>query len=69
MGHTWVFGGGYVEGLGQTNVGTSPTFGWRNTAEIRETIEAKSKQFVAIAERSVVIGYEHAVAAATFTTP
>jgi hypothetical protein len=27
LGHVWVFGGGYVEGLGDTLVGTSPTFG------------------------------------------
>lgn len=67
LGHTWVFGGGYVEGLGDTIVGTSPTFGWRNTVEVRETIEAKFNQFVAVAERSVVLGYEKAVAAATLT--
>ncbi|QTI66870.1 hypothetical protein [Gordonia polyisoprenivorans] len=67
MGHTWVFGGGYVEGLGHTIVGTSPTFGWRNTVEVRETIEERYNQFVVVAERSVVVGYEKAVAAATLT--
>lgn len=67
MGHTWVFGGGYVDGLGNTIVGTSPTFGWRNAVEVRETIEATSNQFVAIAERSVVVGYEKSIGAATLT--
>lgn len=65
MGHTWVFCGGYVDGLGDTIVGTSPTFGWRNNAEIRETIEKRYNQFVSIAERSVVIGYEKSIGAAT----
>lgn len=67
LGHTWVFGGGYVEGLGSTIVGTSPTFGWRNPVELREAVEAKFNEFVAVAERSVVIGYEHSVGAAAIT--
>ncbi|OPX14314.1 hypothetical protein [Gordonia sp. i37] len=67
LGHTWVFGGGYIEGLGDTIVGTSPTFGWRDQPVLREAIEARYNQFVAVAERSVVIGYEKAVAAATIT--
>lgn len=67
LGHTWVFGGGYVEGLGSTIVGTSPTFGWRDQPVLREAVEARYNQFVAVAERSVLIGYEKAVAAATVT--
>lgn len=67
LGHTWVFGGGYTEGLGDTIVGTGPTFGWRDQPVLREAIEARYNQFVAVAERSVVIGYEKAVAAATIT--
>lgn len=67
LGHTWVFGGGYVEGLGSTIVGTSPTFGWRDQPVLREAVEARYNQFVAVAERSVVIGYEKTVAAATIT--
>lgn len=62
-----MFGGGYIEGLGDTLVGTSPTFGWRDQPVLREAIEARYNQFVAVAERSVVIGYEHAVGAATIT--
>lgn len=65
LGHTWVFGGGYVEGLGDTLVATSPTFGWRDTVSLREADEVRYNQFVAVAERSAVVGYEKAVAAAT----
>ena len=53
--------------LGDIIVGTSPTFGWRDQPVLREAIEARYNQFVAVAERSVVIGYEHALGAATIT--
>lgn len=65
LGHRWVFGGGYVDGLGATLVGTSPTFGWRTDVEVRDAIAHLENKFVAVAERSVVVGYERAVAAAT----
>jgi hypothetical protein len=65
LGHRWVFGGGYVEALGDTLVATSPTFGWRSATTVRETIKYEHNEFVAIAERSVVVGYEAAVGAAT----
>ncbi|WP_137810846.1 MULTISPECIES: hypothetical protein [Gordonia] len=64
MGHMWVFGGGYVQGLGKALVATSPLYGWRDVPEVRESIDATHNRFIAIAERSVVIGYEHAVATA-----
>ncbi|QIG58939.1 major capsid pentamer protein [Gordonia phage AnClar] len=67
LGHLWAFGGGYVDGLGTSLVATSPVFGWRDEASLRDTVEARYNQFVAVAERSVVIGYESAVAAATLT--
>lgn len=67
MGHRWVFGGGYVAGLGDTLVATSQTFGWRNTVAVREAIDERHNTFAAIAERSVVVGYEAVVAAATVT--
>ena len=70
MGHTWVFGGGYVDGLVASAgepvlVGTSPTYGWRDQVEIREAIDATHNTFLVVAERSVVVGYEHCVGAAT----
>lgn len=67
LGHTWVFGGGYVEGLGKALIASSPTYGWRDQVAVRETIDAQNNQFIAIAERSVVIGYEQAIATAWLT--
>lgn len=67
MGHTWVFGGGYVKGLDDTIVATSPTYGWRDAVEVRESLDFQRNRFVVVAERSVVIGYEHCVGAATVT--
>ncbi|WAB09189.1 major capsid pentamer protein [Gordonia phage LittleMunchkin] len=67
LGHLWAFGGGYVDGLGTTLVATSPVFGWRDSEVLRDTVEARYNQYIAVAERSVVIGYETAVAAATLT--
>lgn len=67
MGHTWVFGGGYVTGLGDTLVASSPTFGWRGPVEVRDAMKLEHNRFYAIAERSLVIGYEAAVGAVTIT--
>jgi hypothetical protein len=64
MGHLWVFGGGYVDGLGDVLVGTSPTFGWRGQVELRESIDQQHNLYAVVAERSVVVGYERAVARA-----
>jgi hypothetical protein len=69
MGHTWVFGGGYVTGLGDTIVATSPTFGWRSEVAVRESYDTPHNEFVAVAERAVVIGYERLIAAATVASP
>ncbi|OBF93045.1 hypothetical protein A5773_20065 [Mycobacterium sp. 852014-52450_SCH5900713] len=66
-GHRWVFGGGYVDGLEDTLVATSPTFGWRNSVQVREAIDERHNLFLAIAERSLVIGYEAAVDAVAIT--
>ena len=71
-GHRWVFGGGYAAagpnpGLGDTLVATSPTFGWRDQVALRETVKYEWNRFVAIAERSVVVGYEAAIGAAVVT--
>ena len=64
LGHLWVFGGGYVEGLGKALVATSPTYGWRETVAVRDTLAPTQNEFLAIAERSVIVGYERAVATA-----
>jgi hypothetical protein len=66
LGHRWVFGGGYVDTLGNTLIATSPLYGWRTDAVIRDTFDQEHDNYIAIAERSVVIGYEKLIAAATF---
>jgi hypothetical protein len=66
-GHVWVFGGGYVQGLDDTLVATSPLFGWRGPAEVRDTIDYQHNLFLAVAEQSFLIGYEQAVAAAVIS--
>lgn len=62
-GHTWVIGGGYVAGLDNTIVATWKPFGWRDTVQIRTAINERRNTFAAIAERSVLVGYEAVVAA------
>lgn len=65
LGHRWVFGGGYAPVLGNELIATSPTYGWRTAPELRETIDHLGNRFIAIAESSVVVGYEHAVSVVT----
>lgn len=65
LGHTWVFGGGYVQGLGDTLVATSQPFGWRGPVAVRDSFRLPHNRYSAIAERSLVIGWEAVVAAAT----
>jgi hypothetical protein len=66
-GHRWVFGGGYSIPLGDTLIGTSATYGWRGELVVREAIQHQRNQFVAIAERSVIVGYEALIGAAQIT--
>jgi hypothetical protein len=63
LGHRWVFGGGYIEGLTSTLVATSQPFGWRSEVQVRTAIDERANTFIAIAERSVVVGYEKLVGA------
>lgn len=63
LGHTWVIGGGYVDGLVNTIVATSQPFGWRDQPEVRASIEKQRNIYAAIAERTVCVGYEALVAA------
>ncbi len=66
-GHRWVFGAGYASPLGDNLIGTTPTYGWRDEIEVREAIQYEANQFVAIAERSVIVGYEALIGAAVIT--
>lgn len=63
LGHRLVFGGGYVDGLDTVIVATSPTFGWRDQVAVRAAIDERANTFAAVAERTVLIGYEHLIAA------
>ncbi|AQT78320.1 hypothetical protein B1R94_02315 [Mycolicibacterium litorale] len=70
LGHTWVFGGGYVgvDGLDQTLVATSQPYGWRTEIAVKAGLDVtRHNLYHAVAERSLLIGYEAAVGAATIT--
>ncbi|MGD1282051.1 hypothetical protein ACKUUI_02320 [Mycobacterium seoulense] len=67
LGHTWVFGGGYVEGLDDMIVATSQPFGWRDQVQVRTTMDERENTFIAIAERTVLVGYEAVIAAVQIT--
>ncbi|WP_276760168.1 hypothetical protein [Mycolicibacter arupensis] len=68
-GHTLVVDGGYRTALGDaTLVATSAPYGWRNQVEVTTTVQADENLFVALAERSSVIGAEAVLAAAKITS-
>jgi len=67
LGHRWIFGGGYVDGLDDILVATSPVFGWRDAVQVRPAIAQQENLYAAIAERSVVVGYERVIAAVQIT--
>lgn len=67
MGHRLVLGGGYVLTLPTMLIATSPLYGWRTDTVIRETFDHEHDTWAAVAERSVVIGYERLVAATGFS--
>lgn len=67
LGNTYVFDGGYVAGLGDTLVATSPVYGWRGAVKQYEYVTVAANNFIAISERSVVLGYEDAITAVTVT--
>lgn len=67
LGNIWVVGGGYVEGLDDIIVATSQPQGWRDAPTTREALDALTNTYVAVAERSVNIGYEAVIAAVQIT--
>lgn len=67
LGHTWVFGGGYVTGLGDKLVASSQVFGRRGPVTVRDVMQLKHNRFAAIAERSLVVGYEATVGVVDIT--
>lgn len=71
-GHTWVIGGGYVTEadsglLPGLIVATSQPFGWRDAPTTRTAIDERHNLFAAVAERSLLVGYEAVIAAAQVT--
>ncbi|QFP94634.1 hypothetical protein I5G59_gp14 [Mycobacterium phage LilMcDreamy] len=68
LGHTWVIGGGYVDGLENIIVATSPVYGWRDEPTVRDAINERENTFAAVAERTVLVGYEQLIAAVEITT-
>jgi hypothetical protein len=67
LGHTWIFGGGYVDGLDDQIIATSQPLGWRDQVQLRTAIDERANTYAAIAERTVLVGYEAVVAAVTIT--
>jgi len=63
LGHTWALGGGYVDTLDNLMVATSPVFGWRDTVQVRPVLDPDTNTYAAVAERSVVLGYEKLIGA------
>lgn len=68
-GHRWVFGAGYATPLGDSLIGTSATYGWRDQVSVRDALQPWRNQFIAIAERSVLVGYEAVIGAVEITPP
>lgn len=58
-----VAGGGYVQGLGDLLVATTPVFGWRTTPDQQTAIEHRENTAYSLAQRSVMLGYEKLIAA------
>lgn len=63
--HSWVFGGGYASVLGDTLIATGPVFVWRDEQTVQTTFDHRVNLRVAVAERTVVVGYECLIAAVT----
>lgn len=67
LGNTWIFGGGYVDGLQDKLVATSPTHGLRGPLNVRDGMNLEHNRYQAIAERSLVVGYEALIGAVNIT--
>lgn len=63
LGHAWVFGGGYGAQLGDKLVATSQPFGWRGLVSVKTAEKLEHNRFYAMAERSLVVGYEALIGA------
>lgn len=61
--YPYVFGGGYVDGLDDVIVATSQIFGWKGDVQVNTAIQYDHNEVIAVAERSVLLGYEKLIAA------
>lgn len=69
LGHVYVFGGGYADGIGSTFVATSQPIVWRDEAVVNDALDPYENLRVAVAERHIVSGYECVYAAARYIKP
>lgn len=46
---------------------SAPLFGWRDAAQVRTAMDERHNIFAAVAERTVLVGYEAVIAAVTVT--
>lgn len=67
LGNALAFGGGYDATLGNALVATGPTTVWRSEIFQQDTIDVDAHLRSAIAERTVVAGYESLIAAVEVT--
>ncbi len=58
LGHTWAFGGGYVDTLDDTIVATGPITVWQSGYEEHVALDAYRNVRAAVVERAVIVGYE-----------
>lgn len=71
LAHRYAFGGGYADVLGNTIVATGPVYVWRDAVESHVVTTGSSpvpehnNSVYAMAERTVVVGYECAILAVT----
>jgi hypothetical protein len=65
MGHRFVFGNGYADGLADRIVATTDLYGWRGPVEVRDAVTYERNDYIVVVERSLLIAYESAVAAVT----
>lgn len=63
LGHQYAFGGGYGDVLGNTLVVTGPVTVWRDDVSSRAALDARTNLRAAVAERTILVGYECSVLA------
>lgn len=67
LGIQLVVGGGYVDGLGDTLVATTPVYGWRTSPGQLESLSPEENDLYSLTQRSVLFGYEKIIAAVTIS--